>query len=195
MSERPKTPRKKAEATASGKAATDSKAKAAKKPKAAARNSSANARGRKKSATAGAREFGLSIFGVAPYKPKKNEEYMSENQLEHFRTILERWRDSLMEEVDRTIDHLRVDSDNFPDANDRATQETEFGIELRTRDRERKLIRKINSALERISQGTYGYCEKTGEEIGLARLEARPIATMSVEAQERYEKTERHFGD
>ncbi len=139
--------------------------------------------------------FDLSIYGVAPYKRKKNEEYMSDAQLEHFRTILENWKKELMEEVDRTIHHLRDEAGNLPDSNDRASLETEFGLELKTRDRERKLIRKIDAALERINQGTYGYCEKTGEEIGLGRLEARPIATMSVEAQERYEQAERHFGD
>ena len=90
--------------------------------------------------------------------------------------------------------HLQDEAGNFPDSNDRATQETEFGLELKTRDRERKLIRRIDSALARISQGTYGYCEETGEEIGLGRLEARPIATMCLEAQERHEKAERHFG-
>ncbi|MEM1111904.1 MAG: RNA polymerase-binding protein DksA [Pseudomonadota bacterium] len=137
----------------------------------------------------------LHVYGVAPYKRKKNEEYMSDGQLEHFRTILENWKRELMEEVDRTIHHLRDEAANFPDSNDRAAQETEFGLELKTRDRERKLIRKIDAALERITQGSYGYCEKTGEEIGLSRLEARPIATMSVEAQERYERAERHFGD
>ncbi|MEM6545751.1 MAG: RNA polymerase-binding protein DksA, partial [Pseudomonadota bacterium] len=94
---------------------------------------------------------------------------MSDEQLAHFTNILESWKASLMQEVDRTIDHLRDETINFPDSNDRATLETEFGIELKTRDRERKLIRKINAALERINQGTYGYCEKTGEEIGLAR--------------------------
>ncbi|MEM1402724.1 MAG: RNA polymerase-binding protein DksA [Pseudomonadota bacterium] len=120
---------------------------------------------------------------------------MSEAQLEHFQKILENWKASLMEEVDRTINHLRTDSESFPDANDRASLETEFGLELKTRDRERKLVRKINAALERIADGSYGYCEKTGEEIGLARLEARPIATMSVVAQERYESAERHYGD
>ncbi|NQY02013.1 MAG: RNA polymerase-binding protein DksA [Halieaceae bacterium] len=136
-----------------------------------------------------------TIYGVTPYKRRKNEAYMNDRQLEHFRTVLESWKRELMEEVDRTIHHLRDDAGNFPDANDRATQETEFGIELRTRDRERKLIRKIDAALSRITDGTYGYCEKTGEEIGLDRLEARPIATMSVEAQERYETVERHYGD
>ena len=137
----------------------------------------------------------LAIFGVAPYKRKKNEEYMSDAQLAHFRTILENWKRELMEEVDRTIDHLRDEAGSFPDSNDRASQETEFGLELKTRDRERKLLRKIDAALERITQGSYGYCEVTGEEIGLGRLEARPIATMTVEAQERYEDVERHYGD
>ena len=154
---------------------------------------STNQRAGKASAKASA--FDLSIYGVAPYKRKKNEEYMSEGQLEHFRTILENWKRELMEEVDRTIHHLRDEASNLPDSNDRASQETEFGLELKTRDRERKLLRKIDAALERINQGTYGYCEKTGEEIGLGRLEARPIATMTLEAQERYEQAERHFGD
>lgn len=95
--------------------------------------------------------------------------------------------------VDSTIHHLRNDAGNFPDSNDRASQEAEFGLELKTRDRERKLIRKIDRALERIVQGTYGHYDETGEEIGLSRLEARPIATLSVEAQERYEQSERHF--
>lgn len=136
-----------------------------------------------------------TIHGVPPYKRKRGEPYMSDAQLEHFRQILENWKMELMEEVDRTIHHFRDEAANFPDSNDRATQETEFGLELKTRDRERKLIRKIDAALERISDGSYGYCEQTGEEIGLSRLEARPIATMTLEAQERYEKVERHFGD
>ncbi len=134
------------------------------------------------------------IERIAPYKPKKHETYMSADQLEHFRVILEAWKHELMTGVDRTIHHLRDDAGNFPDANDRATQETEFGLELKARDREGKLLRKIEAALERISQGTFGYCEETGEEIGLSRLEARPITTMCLEAQERHEKSERHFG-
>lgn len=147
-----------------------------------------------KSGGTGTSKSDQSLFGLTPYKPKKNEPYMSDGQLEHFRTILERWKHELMTGVDRTIDHLRDDAGNFPDSNDRATLETEFGLELKTRDRERKLLRKIDAALERIVQGSYGYCEETGEEIGLARLEARPIATLCLEAQERYEKAERHFG-
>ncbi|MEM6300187.1 MAG: RNA polymerase-binding protein DksA [Pseudomonadota bacterium] len=161
----------------------------------AAKKATAKVRSSRKGKKPSANGQGLRVFGVEPYKPKKNEEYMSDAQLDHFRTILERWRDSLMAEVDRTIDHLRNDTDSFPDSNDRASLETELGLELKTRDRERKLVRKINSALERISDGSYGYCEKTGEEIGLARLEARPIATMCLDAQERYESAERHYGD
>lgn len=99
---------------------------------------------------------------------------MNDRQLEHFRRILLAWKRELMEEVDRTVHHMQDEASNFPDPNDRATQESEFGLELRTRDRERKLLKKIDSALERIDDGSYGYCEETGEEIGLRRLEARP---------------------
>ena len=120
---------------------------------------------------------------------------MSDRQLQHFRRILVAWKRELMEEVDRTVHHMQDEASNFPDPNDRATQESEFGLELRTRDRERKLLKKIDSALGRIDDGTYGYCEETGEEIGLKRLEARPVATLSVEAQERRELAERQFRD
>ncbi len=120
---------------------------------------------------------------------------MSPGQLAHFRAILLAWKRELMNEVDRTVHHMQDEASNFPDPNDRATQESEFGLELRTRDRERKLLKKINSAIERIDDGSYGYCEETGEEIGLRRLEARPVATLSIEAQERREMTERQFGD
>ena len=130
-----------------------------------------------------------------PYEPKRGEAYMSSSQLEHFREILLAWRRELMEEVDRTVHHMKDDAANFPDPNDRATQESEFGLELRTRDRERKLLKKIDSALNRIDERTYGYCEETGDEIGLRRLEARPVATLCVEAQERRELAERQFRD
>ena len=120
---------------------------------------------------------------------------MSPGQLKHFYTILDSWKKELMDEVDRTVHHMQDEAANFPDPNDRATQESEFGLELRTRDRERKLIRKISSALSRIDDGTYGYCDETGEEIGLKRLEARPVATLSLEAQERREMSERQFRD
>jgi DnaK suppressor protein len=135
------------------------------------------------------------IHGIPPYQPKGGETYMSDRQLQHFRQILLAWKRELMEEVDRTVHHMQDEASNFPDPNDRATQESEFGLELRTRDRERKLLKKIDSALERIDEGSYGYCEETGEEIGLRRLEARPVATLSVEAQERRELAERQFRD
>ena len=132
---------------------------------------------------------------VQPYQVRKGEEYMSKQQLEHFRTILASWKRDLMQEVDRTVLHMKDEAANFPDPNDRATQESEFSLELRTRDRERKLIRKIDEALKRIEDGSYGYCLETGEPIGVKRLEARPVATLSVEAQERRERREKQFGD
>ena len=135
------------------------------------------------------------IHGIAPYKSKRGEEYMSDEQLEHFRKILSAWKRELMYEVDRTVHHMQDEAANFPDPNDRATQESEFGLELRTRDRERKLLRKIDSALARIDEGSYGWCDETGEEIGLKRLEARPVATLCLEAQERRELAERQFRD
>ena len=135
------------------------------------------------------------IHGITPYKARRGEDYMSKKQLNHFRKILNAWKRELMYEVDRTVHHMQDEAANFPDPNDRATQESEFGLELRTRDRERKLLRKIDSALARIDEGEYGYCEETGEEIGLKRLEARPVATLCVEAQERRELAERQFRD
>jgi DnaK suppressor protein len=135
------------------------------------------------------------IHGIQPYKPRRGEEYMSDAQLDHFAEILSAWKRELMFEVDRTVHHMQDEAANFPDPNDRATQESEFGLELRTRDRERKLLRKIDSALARIDDGSYGFCEETGEEIGLKRLEARPVATLCLEAQERRELAERQFRD
>jgi RNA polymerase-binding transcription factor len=132
---------------------------------------------------------------VQPYIVKRGELYMSKAQLEHFRTILNSWKRDLMVEVDRTVSHMKDEAANFPDPNDRATQEEEFSLELRTRDRERKLIRKIDEALKRTEDGSYGYCLETGEEIGIKRLEARPVATLSIEAQERRERRERQYGD
>ncbi len=132
---------------------------------------------------------------VQPYIVKRGELYMGKEQLDHFRQILSNWKRDLMEEVDRTVLHMKDEAANFPDPNDRATQESEFSLELRTRDRERKLIRKIDEALKRIEDGSYGYCNETGEEIGVKRLEARPVATLSVEAQERRERREKQYGD
>jgi DnaK suppressor protein len=132
---------------------------------------------------------------VKPYIVKRGEQYMSKEQADHFRNILNGWKRDLMVEVDRTVSHMKDEAANFPDPNDRATQEEEFSLELRTRDRERKLIRKIDDALKRIDDGSYGYCLETGEEIGIKRLEARPVATLSIEAQERRERRERQYGD
>jgi len=132
---------------------------------------------------------------VKPYVAKRGEQYMGKQQLRHFQEILTQWKRDLMEEVDRTVSHMKDEAANFPDPNDRATQEEEFSLELRTRDRERKLIRKIDEALKRAEDGSYGYCLETGEEIGIKRLEARPVATLSLEAQERRERRERQYGD
>ena len=132
---------------------------------------------------------------VEPYLVRRGEEYMNREQLQHFQLILNVWKRDLMEEVDRTVSHMKDEAANFPDPNDRATQEEEFSLELRTRDRERKLIRKIDEALKRIEDRNYGYCLETGEEIGVKRLEARPVATLSLEAQERRERREKQYGD
>ena len=124
-----------------------------------------------------------SLFGIAPYQPKKNEEYMSEGQLEHFRQILLAWKEELMSEVDRTLNTMQDENTALPDVNDRATQEEEFAIELRTRDRERKLIRKIEQSIDAIKNDDYGFCETCGIEIGLRRLEARPTATLCIDCK------------
>lgn len=119
----------------------------------------------------------------APYQAARGEEYMNSNQVAHFRQLLLTWRHELMQEVDRTVHHMQDDAANFPDPNDRATQEEEFALELRTRDRERKLIKKINESLAALDAGTYGYCEMCGVEIGIKRLEARPTATLCIDCK------------
>lgn len=125
------------------------------------------------------------------YKPSDKEEYMNELQLEYFRQKLIGWKEELLGESTATLEHLKEENFQEPDVNDRASVETETSLELRTRDRYRKLIDKIEAAIRRIDDGNYGYCHETGEEIGIKRLEARPIATLSIEAQERHEKYER----
>ncbi|MDD9901791.1 MAG: RNA polymerase-binding protein DksA [Alphaproteobacteria bacterium] len=125
------------------------------------------------------------------YKPKAKEEFMNPVMLEYFRQKLLRWRVELLAESKETIHEMQEDNLQKPDIADRASAETDHALELRTRDRERKLISKINAALEKIEEGSYGYCEETGEPIGVARLEARPVATLSLEAQERHERKER----
>ena len=125
----------------------------------------------------------IGIMGIAPYQPKKNELYMNPKQGEHFTNILWAWKQALMEEVDRTVTHMKDEAANFPDPNDRASQEEEFSIELRTRDRERKLIKKIDETLQRIKDNDYGYCDACGIEIGIRRLEARPTASLCIDCK------------
>ncbi len=131
---------------------------------------------------------------VAPYTERKGEDYMGTEQTEHFRKILNAWKRDLMEEVDRTVHHMQDEASNFPDPNDRATQEEEFALELRTRDRERKLIRKIDEAILTLDSGDYGYCEVCGIEIGVRRLEARPTATLCIDCKTLDEIKERQLG-
>ncbi len=125
----------------------------------------------------------LPVEGIDPYAPDANEEYMSDDQLSHFRQILLEWKKQLMQEVDRTVDHMKSDAANYADPADRATQEEEFSLELRTRDRERKLIKKIDESITKLDNGDYGYCESCGIEIGIRRLEARPTATQCIDCK------------
>jgi DnaK suppressor protein len=127
------------------------------------------------------------------YRPTDKEPFMNERQREYFRKKLLAWREDILREAKETLAHLQDENQNHPDLADRATSETERSIELRARDRQRKLIAKIDAALQRIDEGTYGYCEETGEPISIKRLEARPIATLSIEAQERHEQRERVY--
>ncbi len=139
-------------------------------------------------------ETSTRTIDFKPYKPKRGEEYMNEKQLEHFRQILNSWKQQLMEEVDRTLHHMQDEAANFPDPNDRATQESEFTLELRTRDRERKLIRKIDEAVTSLGGGDYGFCEACGIEIGIRRLEARPTATLCYDCKVLDEIREKQMG-
>jgi DnaK suppressor protein len=134
------------------------------------------------------------VPGIAPYQEKKGEEYMSTKQLAHFRDILLTWKRELMEEVDRTVHHMQDEAANFPDPNDRATQESEFSMELRARDRERKLIKKIDESIDKLDDGEYGYCESCGVEIGIRRLEARPTATLCIDCKTLDEIREKQRG-
>jgi DnaK suppressor protein len=131
----------------------------------------------------------------ADYRPTEDEPYMNPRQLEYFRRKLLAWKDQILQESRSTIENLQAETVALPDLADRASSETERGVELRTRDRQRKLISKIDAALKRIEEGEYGYCDETGEPIGVGRLEARPVATLSVEAQERHERRERVHRD
>lgn len=133
----------------------------------------------------------INNMDISPYIEVAGEDYMNEKQLAHLERILLSWRQSLMEEVDRTVSHMKDEAANFPDPSDRASQEEEFSIELRTRDRERKLIKKIEDALERLKNDDFGYCEACGIEIGLKRLEARPTATLCIDCKTLSEIKER----
>ncbi len=189
-----KTPAKKAAA----------KAKApAKKTAAAPKKPAAPAKAAGKSKTAAAKTAGKApatrsttgpLQDIAPYQEKRDEEYMSEAQVAHFRNILLSWKRELMEEVDRTVHHMQDEAANFPDPNDRATQESEFSMELRARDRERKLIKKIDEALMNLENDEYGYCEACGVEIGIRRLEARPTATLCIDCKTLDEIREKQMG-
>lgn len=135
-----------------------------------------------------------SEFTFKPYVEKEGEEYMNDEQLQHFSNILNNWKSELMQEVDRTVTHMQDEAANFPDPNDRATQESEFSLELRTRDRERRLIKKIEESLKDIESGDYGFCETCGIEIGIRRLEARPTATLCIDCKTLDEIREKQLG-
>lgn len=136
-----------------------------------------------------------SVAEVIEYRPTDNEPFMNPRQREYFRTKLNAWKDDILRESRETLENLQEESQNHPDMADRASSESDRSLELRTRDRQRKLISKIDAALKRIDDGTYGYCEETGDPIGIARLDARPIATLSLEAQEMHERREKVYRD
>lgn len=139
-------------------------------------------------------EPSLEVLGISPYKAKKTEEYMSAKMREHFTKILTLLRKQIMEEADRTVTHMKDDAINYPDPNDRASQEEEFRLELRARDRERKLLKKIEESLQLLTDKEYGYCEVCGVEIGLRRLEARPTATLCIDCKTLDEIKEKQQG-
>ncbi len=136
-----------------------------------------------------------SAVATAEYRPTQDEPFMNPRQREYFRRKLENWREDILRESRETLDNLQEESQNHPDMADRASSESDRALELRTRDRQRKLISKIDAALKRIEDGSYGYCEETGDPIGIARLDARPIATLSLEAQEMHERREKVYRD
>ena len=136
-----------------------------------------------------------SAVAEAEYRPTENEPFMNPRQREYFRKKLETWREDILRESRETLENLQEESQNHPDMADRASSESDRALELRTRDRQRKLISKIDAALKRIEDGTYGLCEETGDPIGIARLDARPIATLSLEAQEMHERREKVYRD
>lgn len=140
-------------------------------------------------------DTGNLLKSFNPYQEMEGETYMNEQQVAHFTQILQNWKQELMEEVDRTVNHMQDEAANFPDPADRASQEEEFSLELRTRDRERKLIKKINDTLTRIEEDDYGFCDSCGVEIGIRRLEARPTATLCIDCKTLAEIKERQLGN
>jgi DnaK suppressor protein len=182
--------KKQAPAKKKAAAAPASKKKAAAPAKAAPKASKARTARKPASAASAAGP----AQDIAPYQKKKDEEYMNDTQVAHFRNILLSWKRELMEEVDRTVHHMQDEAANFPDPNDRATQESEFSMELRARDRERKLIKKIDEALMNLDNDDYGYCEACGVEIGIRRLEARPTATLCIDCKTLDEIREKQMG-
>ena len=196
------TKKKTVKKAASGKKTATKKATAAKKAPAkkavtkkpaAVKKTAAKKPAVKRSARKPASQIG-PVPGIAPYKQKKGEEYMNETQRDHFKDILLAWKRGLMEEVDRTVHHMQDDAANFPDPNDRATQESEFSMELRARDRERKLIKKIDESIRNLESNDFGYCEACGVEIGIRRLEARPTATLCIDCKLIDEIREKQMG-
>lgn len=174
------------------KATAKTSKKMSSKHTAAVKKTARKSTGRKKAGSAG---VVLSQFEqIAPYKPRKGEAYMNEDQRAHFRELLLAWKRDLMEEADRTVHHMQDEASNFPDPNDRASQESEFSLELRTRDRERKLLRKIDQTLKRVETEDYGWCDTCGAEIGIRRLEARPTATLCFDCKTLDEIRERQKG-
>lgn len=186
-----------AKKTVSKKKAATKKA-VTKKPATEKKQASSNAakakKGSRKPAPPPTSSHAGPVPGIAPYIEKKGEEYMNEKQVKHFHNILMTWKKELMEEVDRTVHHMQDEASNFPDPNDRATQESEFSMELRARDRERKLIKKIDESLLALENDEYGYCEACGIEIGIRRLEARPTATQCIDCKTLDEIREKQMG-
>lgn len=191
--------------TVSKKAATTKKVEAKKQPAAskpaAAKPAAAKPSAAKKAAPAAKKTAGRAqattgtvVESIEPYRETPGEEYMNDAQREHFRSILLAWKRELMEEVDRTVHHMQDEAANFPDPNDRATQESEFSMELRTRDRERKLIKKIDETISKLDHDEYGYCESCGVEIGIRRLEARPTAALCIDCKTLDEIREKQMG-
>ena len=186
-----KTAAVKKKAATAKKKTTPAKKKAAKTaPKKAPKKKPAKKKAAARRKTAAVQSFD----NFTPYEITKGEEYMNDAHVQHFRDILGAWKRELMEEVDRTVHHMQDEAANFPDPNDRATQESEFTMELRTRDRERKLIKKIDESLKDLEDGDYGYCEECGVEIGIRRLEARPTATLCIDCKTLAEIKERQMG-